>query len=199
MTLVRLVVLGSALLALTSACGRSDSASTDGGPRFPNPHWAPGTPGDDTGDDDGDDDDSPVETPVETPSETPTPEPTATPVADGDGDGIPDADDNLPCIAIKLTVTNDGVSSASLDLNGEEVVGTNAFPTTMVIERYVNPVNGVNDVSVAGKLAGSPNDSLHLVVAAADMSVTYLDETVNRNPGAPSEVLVSFVVDATCP
>src|SRR5688500_78716 len=93
MTLLRVVVLGSALLALTSACGRSDSASTAGGPRFPYPQFD-GTPGN-GGDDDDDDDDNPVETPVETPSETPTPEPTATPVEDGDGDGIPDGDDNL--------------------------------------------------------------------------------------------------------
>lgn len=198
MTLLRLVVLGSALLALTSACGRSDSASTDGGPRFPHPQFDPNTPG---GDDDDDDNpaETPVETPAETPAGTPTPEPTATPVADEDGDGIPDVDDNLPCLAIKLTVSNDGVSSASLDMNGDEVVATSSFPTTQVVERYVNPVNGANDISVAGKLAGSPNDTLHLVVAAADMSATYLDETVTRNPGSPSQVSLSFVVNATCP
>ena len=196
MTLLRFVVLGSALLALASACGRSDSASTEGGPRFPNPHWAPGTP---DGDDDDDGGTNPDGTPVETPSETPTPEPTATPLPDGDGDGIPDVDDNLPCLAIKLTVSNDGVSSASLTLNGAEVVSTNSFPTTMVIERYINPVNGANDIAVAGKLAGSPNDTLHLLIAPVDGGMAYLDQTVTRSNGAPSAIVISFVVDATCP
>lgn len=117
---------------------------------------------------------------------------------DSDGDGIPDDEDHLPCLAIYLVVYNNNVSSASLLLNGTEVVGANAFPTTEEIAVFINPTSGDNTLELGGKLTGSPSDTLTLVVIDTEGRI-YFAVVIAREPGKPADQTYTFTVDATCP
>lgn len=133
----------------------------------------------------------------------PDPTPTATPdepvgqEGDWDGDGIPDEDDNLPCLAIYLRVDNTGVSSAEVLLNDEIVVDHSLFPTDEIIEVYINPVSGENVLEVGGKLNGSPDDVLLFHIADTEGYV-YLNQALIREPGTPKSVAYTFNVDVDC-
>jgi hypothetical protein len=117
---------------------------------------------------------------------------------DQDGDGIPDGQDNIPCGAYYLKVWNQGVSSASVTIDADEVVAPSAFPTNQVLEVLLNPVPGTNTMTLGARLAGSPGDELHLELW--DMNGTlYLHETVLRGNGHPDEPPpVSFNVSSSC-
>lgn len=117
---------------------------------------------------------------------------------DTDGDGIPDDEDHLPCLAIYLIVFNTDVTSASLTLNGVEVVPSSSFPTSDSITVPLNPVTGDNTLSLGGKLTGSPSDSMTLVVVDAG-GVVYFSTVITREHGKPSDETYTFVIDATCP
>ncbi|HRE87921.1 MAG TPA: hypothetical protein PK095_02170 [Myxococcota bacterium] len=123
---------------------------------------------------------------------------TGNPLGDDDGDGIPNEEDNLPCLAIMLTVYNDDVTSATVELNDQEVVGSNAFPSEDPITVYINPVSGENSLSLGGKLGGSPRDSLTLLVSDTQGNV-YFTTVIVRQPGAPQTQSFTFTIDATCP
>lgn len=202
------------VLALTGAgCGASNSSGATHGRFDPVPgfggHGADdddddgSTPGDDDDDDDGST--NPEVTPTPDPEITPDPEVTPTPdpevctptAEDADCDGIPDVIDNIPCQSYTLTISNTDVSSAEILLNGSEVAGTNDFPTTDVLEMKINPVIGLNDLTVAGKLAGSPGDMLHFVTTDGD-GVLLFEETVTRSNGNPQPVSLQFTIDASC-
>lgn len=180
------------LMTATSAvgCGRATSpAESEGG--FPHPQIRFETNDDDDGDGD---EGTPDSTPVD-----PDPAPTATPVdGDDDGDGIPDDQDNLPCAAFRLRLSNVGVSSASVGLNGTEIVSQNSFPTSEVIQLFINPVNGPNTIALGGKLNGSPGDELHFLVESADAATVYLDQEVVRQNGSPQQIELGFSVDIAC-
>lgn len=117
---------------------------------------------------------------------------------DSDGDGIPDDEDNLPCLAIYLIVYNDGVSSASLILNDQEVVAPDSFPTSEPITVFINPTTGENTLSLGGKLTGSPTDTLTLVVVDTEGHI-YFAVVIQRESGKPDEPSYTFTIDATCP
>lgn len=117
---------------------------------------------------------------------------------DSDGDGIPDADDNLPCLAIYLVVYNQGVTAATLSLNGTEIVGSSAFPTADPITVFINPTSGDNTLALGGQLTGSPSDSLTLVVVDTDGHI-YFATVIQRTPGKPFDHTYTFAIDVTCP
>lgn len=117
---------------------------------------------------------------------------------DSDGDGIPDSEDNLPCVAIYLVVYNQGVTAATLSLNGTEVVSSNAFPTSDPITVFINPTSGENTLALGGQLTGSPSDSLTLVVVDTDGHI-YFATVIQRNPGKPLDHTYTFAIDRTCP
>ena len=141
---------------------------------------------------------SPSDTTADTGSPSDTTTDTGNPLGDDDGDGIPNDEDNLPCLAIILTVFNDDVTSATVELNDQEVVGSNAFPTEDPITLYINPVSGENTLSLGGKLGGSPRDSLTLLVSDTQGNV-YFTIVIVRQPGMPQTQSFTFVIDATCP
>lgn len=122
---------------------------------------------------------------------------TTVPPADLDGDGVLDDVDHLPCLAVMLIVYNSHVTSASLSLNGSEIVSASEFPTTEAITRYLNVVEGENDLDVGGQLTGSPGDSLTLVVTDTNGHV-YFETVIVRQSGPPKEHSYRFVVDAHC-
>lgn len=124
-----------------------------------------------------------------------TSETTVTP--DADGDGIPDDIDNLPCLAVMLIVYNSHVTSASLSFNGSEIVPASEFPTTAGITRYLNVVEGENNLAVGGKLTGSPGDSLTLIVSDTQGHV-YFETVIVRASGSPQEHSYHFTIDAHC-
>ena len=117
---------------------------------------------------------------------------------DSDGDGIPDDQDNLPCLAIHLVVYNQGVTAASLTLNGVEVVASNAFPTSEPITVFINPTSGSNELALGGQLTGSPSDTLTFVVVDTTGHI-YFATVIERNPGKPVDHTYTFEIDATCP
>lgn len=122
---------------------------------------------------------------------------------DQDGDGIPDGQDNVPCMAFYLKVWNQQVSSASVDLNDVELIAPSEFPTTAVIQRFINPVPGTNVLTIGSKLTGSPEDELHVELwssgNANDPATLYLHETIVRGGGAPEEPPpVTFLIDVQC-
>lgn len=118
-------------------------------------------------------------------------------IGDQDGDGIPDDIDNLPCLAIYLTIYNENVSAASVMLNGSEVVGSSAFPTNDPIRVAINAVAGENTLALGGKLTGSPADTLTLVVMDTQNTL-YFSTVIVRQPGPPRDQTFTFVVDASC-
>jgi len=119
-------------------------------------------------------------------------------VTDSDGDGIPDDEDNIPCLGFYLVVYNSGVTSATISVNGAEVVGSNAFPTPDPIRVVLNPVQGTNTLALGGKLAGAPRDSLTLFVEDTN-GVVYFSTLIVRDPGHPETRTYTFDVDVTCP
>lgn len=119
-------------------------------------------------------------------------------VTDSDGDGIPDDQDHIPCMGFYLTVYNTGVTSATIEVNGAEVVGSSSFPTSDAITVTLNPVSGTNTLALGGKLAGGPSDSLTLLVTDTNQ-VVYFSTVIVREPGRPDTRTYTFDVDVTCP
>lgn len=117
---------------------------------------------------------------------------------DQDDDGIPDDEDNLPCLAIYLVVYNDGVTSGSISLNGAEVVDASSFPTDEAIVVWLNPTTGDNTLALGGKLTGSPSDSMTLEVLDTT-GVLYFATVIVREGGSPRDYSFTFTIDATCP
>lgn len=127
-----------------------------------------------------------------------TPEPVTAPVVadDADADGFADADDHLPCAGVRLLVANQGVNGVRIALDGVPVVYPDAFPTTDVIEVFLNVVPGANTIELLG---GAPDhEELHLIVEHDDKVTRFLDETITRDAGTPPEIALGFTVDATC-
>jgi hypothetical protein len=121
-----------------------------------------------------------------------------TTIGDSDGDGYPDDIDNLPCLAFYLTIYNEGVTAATVNLNGNEVVGSNYFPTPDPITVAINPTNGENTLALGGQLSGSPRDSLTLVVMDS-ANTLYFATVIVREPGPPRDRSFTFTIDAVCP
>ena len=116
---------------------------------------------------------------------------------DADGDGIPDDEDHIPCLGFYLEVLNEGVTSASLSLNNENVVPSSAFPTDDPIIVWLNPQNGENRLDLDGKLAGEPGDLLLLRVWDTTGQL-HVEGAFLRVSGPPSEHSASFFVDVNC-
>lgn len=116
---------------------------------------------------------------------------------DTDGDGIPNEDDNIPCMAFYIKVYNQQVSSASVIINGQTIVEESFFPTEEVIIEFINPVPGVNTFELGGKLTGSPEDVLHVEIWDM-LGVIYLHETIVREGGSPEPWSASFEINVTC-
>ena len=169
MVRVRLVVFTLAVLSLALGCNDGDLLATGS--------------------------DEPTATPTPGPGDPPETNPD--PGNDLDGDGIPDDEDNIPCMAIYMRVANQGVSSAEILINSEIILEASSFPTEEVIVRFINPNPGLNFLELGGKLQGSPDDILHFLIANTD-GVIYLDESVIRDNGTPQSVQLQFVVDAEC-
>jgi hypothetical protein len=119
------------------------------------------------------------------------------PLGDRDGDGIPDEDDLIPCLGFELLVYNQGVTSASIDLNGVTVFGADAFPTTLPLRAPVNPAPGVNSLDLGGQLTGSPNDTLSLFIVSDDGRV-WFETLFVRGSGPPRTYGAQFVIDVLC-
>ena len=118
--------------------------------------------------------------------------------SDVDGDGYPDDIDNLPCLAFELTIYNGGVTAATVNLDGTEVAGSNYFPTPDPITIAINPTSAENVLALGGQLAGSPRDSLTVVVMDAS-NVRYFATVNVREPGHTRDQTFRFSIDATCP
>lgn len=124
-------------------------------------------------------------TPTPTDSATPTPTDSGTPTATPTDSGTPTPSPTPTpeaCSGFTLEVINGGVSSARVWFDGDEVVSPSEFPTPAEIDVPVSPSGADDEVSV--RLAGSPGDWLRLVLVDAAGNV-YLDETVQRDRGAP--------------
>jgi hypothetical protein len=173
----RLMLIGALTLGLAAGCGDNpydDLVGPDGpGQSFRNP--------------DGDPGDWDPKDPQDMP-ENPD---------DEDNDGIPDPDDNIPCAGFKLFMGNDGVSSATVWLNGEEILGTSDFPSSDIYEIVINPNSGENILELGGKLAGSPSDAMDFLIQD-DQGNIYLDASVVRANGTPSTESLEFVIDVSC-
>lgn len=114
---------------------------------------------------------------------------------DADEDGIRDSDDLVPCAGVRLLVTNVSVDSARLSLNGETVVLPDAFPTSDVIEVFLNVAPGANSIEVESSLTGG--ESLHVIVEPADKTTRWLDETLT-SASALTEAAFGFDATASC-
>ena len=125
------------------------------------------------------------------------PPPTSPNDYDFDGDGIPNADDLIPCLAIFLKVWNQEVTSAEVNMNGQNIVPSSWFPTTDIFVDYINASLGQNVLEMGGKVAGSPEDQLHIEVWDTN-GVLYLHETIVRGNGQPESPVISFDVNADC-
>ena len=181
--MIRLHVFAPAALALLLAgtgCNGSD-LSTVGGPSEDSPNPDDGVDPNDPHN--GGDD-----------SVDPQTFPTAD---DTDGDGIPNEDDNIPCMAFYVKIWNQEVSSAEVNLNEQTVVDQSFFPTTDIIVEFINPVPGINYIDFGGKVAGSPEDELHTEIWDTVGNI-YLHETIVRGNGQPDEVALSFDINVTC-
>jgi hypothetical protein len=118
-------------------------------------------------------------------------------VGDTDGDGIPDEDDLIPCLGFELLVYNQGVTAASIELNGTTVVDSSAFPTTAAIRATINPAPGVNELDLGGKLTGSPQDLLSLFIVSTDGTI-WFETLFVRGSGPPRSYATQFVLDVEC-
>ncbi len=116
---------------------------------------------------------------------------------DDDGDGFSDEDDHLPCATYLLEVANRHVSSASVVLNGEEIVPPSFFPTPAVYRGPINVHVGVNVLTLGGRLAGSPEDELRLTVLDGDEAIVF-EAVLVREKGRPTTAEMSFEIDAAC-
>ena len=94
-----------------------------------------------------------------------------------------------PC-TISLDVSNNGVSSAVVLLNGAELVAQSAFPDERAFSVPATAVPGINVLEA--KVNGKPGDVLHLIVSGEGM--TYLDVTLTRSTGKPVWVSGQFEV-----
>ena len=117
------------------------------------------------------------------------------PAHDADEDGISDADDLLPCAGVRLLVMNVSVEAAKLSLNGEPVVLPDAFPTSDMIEVFLNVAHGANSIEVESSLTGG--ESLHVIVEPADKTTRLLDEMLT-SASSLTEAAFGFDVTASC-
>ena len=194
----------TAISIAAAGCGSSNASAAKNGRFDPVPGFGgQSDDDDDVGDDDddgstpGDDDDDDDGGTIPDATPTPNEEPCTPTAEDQDCDGIPDDVDNIDCQAYTLRITNTDVSSAEILLNAVEVAGTNDFPTTDILEVKINPVTGLNTLTVAGKLAGSPGDILHFQTVDGD-AVVIFEQTVTRSNGQPAPVDLQFVIDEDC-
>lgn len=117
-------------------------------------------------------DSSPDGTPTPTPTETSTPTATPTPTS-------------TPCSPVVLVVTNQGVSSGIVEVNGLWEVPPSSFPTGQTIVKPLDvPEGGV--LHVEAKVNGSPADKLRIRIESADGATVYLDQTITRARGKPA-------------
>lgn len=114
---------------------------------------------------------------------------------DADEDGIADADDLVPCAGVRLLVDNAGVDDARVSLNGVVVVTSEAFPTSDMIEVFLNVAPGVNSIEVESSLTGG--EKIHVIVEPADKSGRWLDETLTSSPSI-GDAAFGFDVTASC-
>lgn len=106
---------------------------------------------------------------------------------DDDGDGIPDDEDNFPDVCTKMVVTSNGVSSARITLNDEELYSPNDFHNDNFSEiSSVNVKDGDNTIFI--RLAGSPGDQVIVqIYNCSESPVELLYETiVTRVAGSPN-------------
>ena len=168
------------LLAVVFAVGCNGSALTGGGTDSPD-GGSDADPGDPHN---GADPDVPDTFPTE---------------GDDDGDGIPDADDFIPCLAIYALVWNQEVSSAEVALNTQVIVDSSYFPTDEIFIEFINPVPGMNEMTFGGRVAGSPEDQLHVEVWDTEATANiYLHVTIIRENGTPEEPRIEFEVNPSC-
>ena len=78
------------------------------------------------------------------------------------------------------------------------IIASNEFPTDLVIQRFINPVPGINDIRAEGRLEGSPGDELHMEVWDVQGTL-YLHETVIRGSGKPDSWGAQFEINVQCP
>jgi len=106
---------------------------------------------------------------------------------DDDGDGILDSDDHLPDDCTDMVVTSNGVSSAHIVLNDEELFSPDDFHNVDFHETMnVNLKDGDNTITI--KLAGSPGDQLNVRFynCSKDPVELLFETTVTRTTGAPN-------------
>ncbi|MGM0576686.1 MAG: hypothetical protein ACQEXJ_13235 [Myxococcota bacterium] len=147
----------------------SDDGDDDGDDGDDEDDWS------DDGDDDGDDEDD----------------------WSDDDDAISD-EEGGSCPDFELRIYNTGVSAAWVMVDGIDVVRPNAFPTDepIVVPLEVSP--GSNTLEIGGRVAGSPEDVLHLKVVD-DTGEVWLHEVIVRKKGKPQMAFFSFEVDEDCP
>lgn len=119
----------------------------------------------------------------------------ALPAHDADEDGISDADDLVPCAGVQLLVMNVSVDSAKVSLNGEAVVLPDAFPTSDMIQVFLNVAPGANSIEVETSLTGG--ETLHVIVEPADKTTRLLDELLTSGSSL-TEAAYGFDVTASC-
>jgi hypothetical protein len=174
-----------AVSAVAAACGNGRSKSGASVPNVAVPIFFGFTAGSDSPDG------TPTPTPVTTdtsPDGTPTPTATAT---DTSPDGTPTPTStatptptSTPCSPVVLVVTNQGVSSALVEVNGLWEVPPSSFPTGQTIVKPLDvPEGGV--LHVEAKVNGSPSDKLRIRIESADGATVYLDQTITRAKGRP--------------
>lgn len=126
---------------------------------------------------------------------TPPEADSALPVHDADEDGISDADDLVPCAGVQLLVSNVSVDFAKVSLNGEAVVLPDAFPTSDMIQVFLNVASGANSIEVETSL--TDGETLHVIVEPADKTTRLLDEMLTSGSSL-TEAAFGFDVTASC-
>jgi hypothetical protein len=114
---------------------------------------------------------------------------------DADEDGFADADDLVPCAGVVLLVANVSVDQARIELNGDAVVSTDAFPTSDMIQVFLNAAPGANSIEIETELG--TGEELHVMVEPSDKSDRWLDETLT-SASALTNASFGFDVTASC-
>ncbi|MEZ4845952.1 MAG: hypothetical protein R2877_03000 [Bdellovibrionota bacterium] len=107
--------------------------------------------------------------------------------SDDDGDGIPNDEDHIPDVCTKMVVTSDGVSSARITLNDDEIYSPNDFHNEDFSETSsVNLKEGDNTIFI--RLAGSPGDQINVRFynCSEDPVELVFETTVTRTAGSPN-------------
>ena len=127
--------------------------------------------------------------------DTTPPEERVASAQDADQDGFADDADFVPCAGVRLLVTSLGVDDATISLNGESIVAPAAFPTSDVIEVFLNVAQGENSIEIESALAGG--EQIHVIVERDDKTTRFLDETVT-SASALTDVSFGFAVTTAC-